>query len=44
MCLAFYFGAIKPSLQEARPTSKREFAPAPEYSPPLPMPMPRNYK
>ena len=42
--LAFFFGAIKPTLQEPVPQQKSILQPGPDYSPPLPMPTPRGYK
>jgi hypothetical protein len=42
MALAFYYGAVKPNTTE--PPFKNAFKEAPDYSPPLPMPTPRNYK
>jgi hypothetical protein len=47
MALAFYYGAVKPNITDtiSSPAGKKTVFPdAPDYSSPLPMPTPRNYK
>ena len=44
MGLAFYYGAIKPSMSEISKNNLSTLTPKSEYTPPLPMPTPRGYK
>ena len=49
MCLAFYYGALRPNLEAppnrvSKTLSERSERSQNDYNPPLPMPTPRGYK